>query len=243
MNLKNVLFVFVIFSSIFIVVENSNALETYVGIKINNLTDDPAAGCIGKTGTNGGGAFDYGPNGKIRAISSVLPNYPIYFEVTRDIDDTVIFAKNSTEDTDYIIGETIWLPGKIDIELGKTYRLMFDIDAIRVYLPLYNLQSFVPTETDNYWTAGELVGAYEYYFYDFFQNHCVGATTDKTTSNPGSVIMVAVNRTKLGHSCISGGMYDCDENGVIGSNMGYSYNYLGLHNSTVGNFKMSFQLI
>ncbi|MFW6008532.1 MAG: hypothetical protein ACOCP8_04625, partial [archaeon] len=125
-----------------------SSLQTYVGIKILNLTDDPSASCAGEDG--------YGYQGRIRGLSSILPDFPIYFELRDAVDDSLIWAGDSTEDADYKIGDIIQMPQLVDLTIGKEYKLFFDINAIRIYLPLESHNDFERTINDIYWTAGEI---------------------------------------------------------------------------------------
>jgi hypothetical protein len=136
---------------------NTNAVATYVGIYINNLTDDSANSCAGVSG--------YGQQGRIRAIAAILPAYPIYFNLSKVSDGSTVWAGDGTDDTDYTIGDTIYLPTSVDLTIAENYNLFFDIDALRIYLPLTTLGTFIASPDDNYYTIGSTAGTENSGFY------------------------------------------------------------------------------
>jgi len=191
----------------------NNAVMTYVGVKIINLTDDPSASCIGYFNSS----VDPYQQGRIRAISSVQPDYPIYFNLTYANNATQVWAGNDTADSDYTIGDTIYLPQAIDMQVGVDYNLFMDIDAIRFYLPLASYSSFEKTLDNNYWTAGIVGDKNSIYEYTYTStNICTinnmnnyATTTDVFLSN---------NRSLLNHSSI----YDYTKNNA------YHYGFMAI---------------
>lgn len=161
--IKKILAIISLLGLFLVSIQSASALQTYVGVKILNLTDDPAASCAGEAG--------YGSQGRIRAISSILPDYPIYFELRNVSDNSLIWSGDSTDDTDYEIGDVIQIPQLLDLTIGQDYKLFFDIDAIRIYLPLENYKYlssdpiWEATLDDNYWTAGK-IGSGDTYEYE-----------------------------------------------------------------------------
>lgn len=249
--MKYKLLLIAIFSIAFLTVniQDTYSLNTYVGIKILNLTDDPSASCAGEAG--------YGSQGRIRAISSIVGaeytnEFPIYFELRNASDNSLIWDGNSTEDTDYVIGETIYLPDLIQMYSGSNYNLFFDVDAIRINLPAESHEQTVTiywnaTDDDNYWTAGKVgVGIrdeiimrssgnvcsfFNFLYIDqlrgtFFisnnrsSNLISDCTTDSTNGNCGSEGLCGVYDT----------IYDFKSDGK----------YSNLHQSDVGNFNLAF---
>lgn len=157
--MKKIIFNILIISGLFFsIFPEIYSISTYVGLRIEDLRDDPTASCIGAS------TF-YGRMGRIKALSSIPPSYPIFMNLTKVIGNTQIWAgnivKNCTEDNldgqgcDYTIGDIIMIPDSVDLELNTNYNLFMDIDAIRIYLPLRNKDGFHATPDDNYWTAGQ----------------------------------------------------------------------------------------
>lgn len=133
------------------------ALETYVGIKIDRLEDAPGSSCVGEFNTT----VDPAQQGRIRALSSIVgpeyPNqYPFNFELTYASNGSVIWSGNSTQDTDYGINETIFLPESTNLTIGEDYILDFTFNAIRVYISVpssYEGETWKSTD-NNYWSIG-----------------------------------------------------------------------------------------
>ena len=98
--MKKLIGIIVILSLFIFSVSSSFALQTYVGIHIYNLTDDPAASCAGEAG--------YGDQGRISALSSILPDYPIYYEL-KNASGSMISSGNIS-DGDYHMSGTMYLP-------------------------------------------------------------------------------------------------------------------------------------
>lgn len=246
---KKLLFYLSLFGLILVTIQSSFALQTYIGIKILNLTDDPGVSCVGQFNT----AVDPLQQGRIRAISSIVGaeypiEYPIYFNLSKTSDGSTIWTGNSTDDTDYEIGDVIQIPGLVDLTSGVEYNLFFDIDAIKFYLPLENYNDFEATVDDLYWTVGKL-GSLNYY-----ENYVRGDPTTCTHSSESStfqsnLLFLSNSRNNsFENSCISDGThYNCDEEGLIGlyKYSGSSYSserYANLHTSTVGNFNIRFTM-
>lgn len=220
-------------------INNSNALPTYVGVQIKNMTDDPASSCANRD-TEG----DYGFQGRIRALSSILPHHPIHFELTYQANGSSVWTGDSTKDTDYTIGDVIFMPNSVELQTGVNYNLMFDIDAIRIYLPLPNYYVFTETINDEYWTAGKYGNAYsEYYAYSHTSNLCKynGASSTSYT------LLVSNKRQNLVHSCMSDNAhYNCDDFGFLGVSRSPTNDYRidakydNLYQDGVGNFNLIF---
>ena len=226
------------------------SLETYVGVKIENLTDDPSISCVGEFDASN----DPHNQGKIRAISSIVGNqysqeYPIYFELRRDSDNSLVWSGDSTEDTDYEVGDTIYLPQTVNLNSGTDYRLFMDVDAIRFYYPIESSDSneFERTQNNEYWFAG-LKGTGngdEYSVESAYGNHCEFRQYAKWGAHNN--IYFSNNRSSLNNSCAHDGIdNNCDEKGFMGTNennyydIGNEKKYNHLHNSTKGNFEILF---
>lgn len=246
---KKILLFMIVFISSFIIIPNTNALETYVGVKILNLTD--------QEGTYSSCAWDseiYGFQGRIRALSSVLPNYPIFFNLTYTINASAIGTWNSTQDTDYTIGDVIYIPEMVNLNIGEYYNLMFDIDAIRIYLDITsNPGSFTKTYDNEYWTSGYVgtSSTLEYYVKSA-STSCLGNSTLGAVQQ-ASLVFISNNRTNLMHTCMTDATtLNCDENGFTGlSNSSVDaylyynkagYLYQNLYENSIGNFYLTFQL-
>ncbi len=235
---KEIIFIFSIFILLFITIPDTNALSTYVGVKILDMKDDPSAHCI----NNGYG--DYGPQGRIRAISSVLPDYPIFFNLTKQSDGTQIWAGDSTKDSDYTIGDMFFLPSAVDLISGEDYNLMFDIDAIKIYLPLPDYISFKASDNDEYWTMGKINTDNEYCFR---QNHGCEFYTSIVGQFSNICILIASSRDQIDNSCSSDGT---DNNCRLTTNSfpvkKYDFNILdqydNLYQDDVGNFNLVFTI-
>ncbi len=237
---KRIISIFTIFILFILSIQSVSALNVYLGLEIITLTDDPANGCINHASAS------YGPQGRIRAISSILPSHPLYFNLTNQSNGAQIWAGDSTKDTDYGPGEIIFLPNPIDLQSGVTYNLMMDIDAIRVYLPLISFDSFVETSNDEYWTAGKLgiAGKIEPMVRSssctYLGTYSAYATTDTT-------IFYSSVRGNLIHSCMTDNInYNCDDYQYIPTAPGGDFNvnrkYDNLYQPTVGNFNMQFTM-
>lgn len=241
-KLKKSIFIFFIIIFSFNLV---NALNVYVGLEILTLEDDPTYSCINSA--NG----DYGPQGKIRAISSILPDHPLYFNLSKQSDGTTVWAGDGTKDTDYGPGEIIFLPNPIDLTSGETYNLMMDIDAIRIYLPLNTYSSsygtWSETTNDEYWTAGQVGAGGNCEFMARGRSSCAYSTTYQCYYGQSSLMFVGNYRGKLTNSCATDGTnYNCDQIGLIGMYRSSDWNfkiansYNNLYQPTVGNFNMQF---
>ena len=132
---------------IFAVSYHAYSLNTYVGVNLVNLSDDPTSSCSGESG--------YGSQGRIRALSSILPNYPIYMEIRNSTDSSVLHSGN-VSDGDYHQGEAFYFPTQVDLIPGETYEIFFDVDAIKVYLNTTNWVNSRRTADDLYWTVGDV---------------------------------------------------------------------------------------
>jgi len=249
--MKKVLIVISIIGLFLFSIQSSLALSTYVGVKILNLTDDPTASCSGQYTVD----VDPYQQGRIRAISSILPDYPIYFNLSYSSNGSTVWAGNSNEDIDYTINDIIYLPNTIDMQTGIDYKLFLDIDAIRIYLPLPNINSFQATLDDNYWTIGLDGTTGEGEDIALSQaNSCFYSGS----GNHGSIIyrFIANNRSILSTYCESDGIpNNCDNIGKIGiiersSGACCAYNanqdfysfekYNDLYTSNVGNINFAF---
>ena len=240
--LKKLISIIVLLGLFLLGIQSAYALETYVGVRILNLTDDPSASCAGQAG--------YGEHGRIRAISSILPDFPIYFELRHALNESIVWSGNSVEDTDYTIGEVMWMPSTVDLSIGGNYTLFFDVDAIRIYLPLVNYGSFVATPDNNYWTAGRVgVGgsANSEYMQSSGSNNCAQGSTSSSWSSGLFFVSNDRDPAKLNHPCMTDSTtLNCHTQGIMGiSNSGTSNfrtygRYNNLLNSNVGNFYLSF---
>ena len=226
---------FLILFLFFVFVESSFALETYIGIQINNLTDDPAHSCVGEPG--------YPASGRIQAISSILPTYPLYFNLSYYSNGSTIWSGNSIFDQDYEIGDTIYVPQAFNLSSGESYKIMMDIDAIRIFLPMTNANGFTKTGDNNYWTAG-YVGTGSDYEYQTQSSNCA-FTINQLYGNPTLLFFSSKNRAVLSSSCYSVDYitYNCLPAGFIGI-AGGQFRIDGLYNnmylSNVGNVDFYF---
>lgn len=248
---KRFIFIFSIFILFFTLVQNTNALPVYVGIKILNMTDDSASSCINAAGG------DYSSTGRIRALSSILPWYPIYFNLTNQSNGATIWSGDSTKDTDYAIGDIIYLPNAIDLISGTNYNLFFDIDAIRIYLPLQDYTdggsiSWTATNNDEYWTAGYRGtdgGTFELFVRS---NDNVCSFFMYLSRRPNEVFFIKNSRGVLTHSCMGDFFsHNCDEQGFISIDYASTestrdfkidskYGYL--YQPNTGNFNIAFTM-
>jgi len=163
------------------------ALNTYVGVKILNLTDRTDLGapynCINESGTNAnGGVYDYGTQGRIRGFSSIVGvdkevEYPIFFNLTYKNNGTEIWSGNSTDDTDYGVGDIIQIPQLVDLTIGEDYNFAFDVDVYKIYLDLESDGKFEAKVDDIYWTSG-YVGINAYKEYDQISSGCGYLSTE-----------------------------------------------------------------
>ena len=69
--IKKLIGIFALIGILLFSIQSSFALQTYVGVKIINMTDDPAASCVGAYAVG----VDPFQQGRIRALSSILPNF------------------------------------------------------------------------------------------------------------------------------------------------------------------------
>jgi len=230
---------FLILFLFFVFVESSFALETYIGIQINNLTDDPAHSCVGEPG--------YPASGRIQAISSILPTYPLYFNLSYYSNGSTIWSGNSIFDQDYEIGDTIYLPQAFNLSSGESYKIMIDIDAIRVYLSMVDGWGFTTSSDNNYWTAGHMGTTSVNSQRPVASNSCI-SSGNSNTNWKNTLFFISKNRATLLDSCMSSGVAsDCEVKGFIGidkTDTIYDFkidtSYNNLHLSTVGNFVFNF---
>ena len=143
--IKKLISIIVLLGLFLLGIQSAYALETYVGIQILNLTDDPTASCAGFTG--------YGEQGRIRALSSIQPDFPIYFEL-RHMNGSVIWAGNDTEDRDYAVNDVMYLPSTVNLDLGEDYRVYMNVNALRIFLLTWSEFSSFSTDDNTYWTIG-----------------------------------------------------------------------------------------
>ena len=167
----------------------------------------------------------------------------------------VLWFGNSTENIDYNIGSTIFLPQLIDMSSGSDYTLFMDIDAIRIYLPLITMNSFEETIDDNYWTIGKMGSGATSEDYSYSNNDlCTGASLVNMPQRCASFV-TNDRASNFSHSCIDDGISNnCDENNLLGiyskddfcSGMSSSYKiygkYADLYTSSVGNINIAFTM-
>lgn len=233
-----------LFGFVLIITMNSDsyALATYVGIEIINLTDDSAHSCAGEAG--------YGDAGRIRALSSILPDYPIYFNLTKT-DGTGVWDGNITKDCvgdgsgcDYAVGDIIRIPDTVNLIDGEDYKLFVDIDAIRIYLPLVDHNGFTATDDDNYWTVGKKGTDGEYYLRS--DSGCSFSTT--TGAAYPNLFFISSSRNNDYLTCpVNSNPYDCQNSNMMAIKRDSSVDdfnidnlYDNLHTSSVGNFEFIF---
>ncbi|MCA9495665.1 MAG: hypothetical protein KC589_01880, partial [Nanoarchaeota archaeon] len=218
----------------------SYALNTYVGIKIINLTDDSADSCMNET--------EYGGQGRIRAFSSILPSYPIFYNLTNTTNGEEIWAGNSTEDIDYMVGDTMFLPVSVDLDYGQNYNLFFDIDAIRVYI---NAGTHSAKSVDNnYWTVGVYGGNINNE--DIIRSNVDGCGySTKTYDDKSKAWYMAKYRTgdiADSANCRNGASTACAGNNLVAVSRGgwptqdfnVNYKYDNLYQASKGNFQFGF---
>jgi hypothetical protein len=221
--MKKYFILIILILSLTIIINDTSAVNVYVGVTINNLTDNPAAGCAGETG--------YGSQGRIRAIAAILPSYPIYFNLSKVDDGSTIWSGDGTDDTDYTIGDTMYLPESVDLTIGEDYNLFFDIDAIRVYLPLKTYGSFTKTIDDNYYITGEYNSGTAGYWQKSADSTCA----------PGGSITYVTGSLKVFNSRTIGTFSRITTNAdIYDFKIGTQYN--NLHTSSVGNFNIGFTI-
>lgn len=241
--IKKIIGILLGFILFFITMQSSFALETYVGFEILNLEDDPTASCVGEEG--------YGDQGRIRAISSMPPDFPIYFQLTYASNGTVVWSGDSVEDTDYTIGDIVFLPEKVNLTIGETYKLFFDVDVIRIYLPVPTYSGFTATPDGNYWTAGTVgtnTGIEDVFASS--SNGCgyntiISAYAYQTIS---FFISNVRDSSKLVHACMSdSNSRTCDDEGIMAllnsdstSDFRINAKYNNLRYSHIGNFVLYF---
>ncbi|MCA9495663.1 MAG: hypothetical protein KC589_01870 [Nanoarchaeota archaeon] len=234
----NCIFLFVLI--FFICLNSSYALNTYVGVEIVNLTDQNGSSCSGVSG--------YGSQGRIRAFSSILPSYPIFYNLTNTTSGEEIWAGDSTEDTDYTIGDVMFLPVSVDLVSGQNYTLFFDIDAIRVYI---NAGSHSAKSADNnYWTVGRYGG-------NINNENIVRSNADDCTyanlawsDKAYAMYMVGDRNGDIADSanCRNGASSACAGNGLLSvartgwptQDFNINSKYDNLYQSTKGNFQFGF---
>lgn len=225
-------------------IQTTFALQTYVGVKILNLSDDPASSCAGQY-TVGVDPFQ---QGRIRAISSILPNYPIYYEL-KNASGTIIYSGNIS-DGDYTFNDTFYLPSPVDLSSGANYSLFLDIDAIRIYLPIPTYNTFTETADDNYWTAGYRRNlATQQYSYASTATLCSYGSIRTDFSTGWYNIFITNNRNQVMVGVVCGTNY-CELNNY--NLMGMSLTsqtpedfrmdekYAYLYQSNVGNIQLAF---
>lgn len=237
---KIILYSTLFISTLFLSINLAYSLPTYIGIEILNMTDDPASSCANADA-------NYGPQGRIRALSSILPNYPIFFNLTNSSGE--VWSGNATKDTDYTIGDIIYMPYPINsLNSGEMYTLMFDIDAIRIYLPLEDVSSgevWSANANDEYWTLGKKGSSPNYEIIMSVSNYgCLPPNIYYHSDSPNDNNFYFSNRTNINSSCMDDSTsYNCDELGAIMLN-DYSFNmdkkYNNLYQPTVGNFYLNF---
>jgi len=251
--------IFVLFGIFFVSLQSVSALNTYIGVKILNLTDDPAVNCAGlSTGdvdnplTTNFNETAYDFRGRIRSISSILPEYPVYFELSRVNDSTMIWSGNGTDDTDYEIGDIMYIPQTVDLDIGVDYKLFFDVDAIRMYLPLVNYGVFEATQNDNYWTIGKIGTGSNSYEYTYLSNVNGCTYGSNVASLEYSVMFITNNRSTNNFisACMTDNVAYCNFPDVraINNDRGthsskdfrINKKYENLYTSSVGNFQIQF---
>ena len=232
--MKKLFVFFVLFLSL---VSYGYSLNTYVGVKIIDLKDDPSNSCASESG--------YNSQGRIQALSSILPDYPIYMEI-RNLSGTPLYSGN-VSDNDYVIGDTIFFPNEIDLTIGENYSVFFDVDAIRFFLnlpPTHSMYSgpiFTRNLDNNYWSIGNkftLVGDSN------------GKTIESDTSGCqferswgwGPNVNHYKNRSMVGNTSCT--MYDCFKTLDYSSDNSKSFRINGLYSNiyqpTIGNFNVGF---
>lgn len=230
--IKKLLFISLLFSFVNV----AFAMPTYVGIHIQNLTDDPAtSSCIGVSG--------YGDQGRIRALSS-YPEHgmPLYFELSYVSNSSIIWAGNSTVNVDYHRGETIYLPQEFTLTPGVDYKIFMDVDMVKIYfraLPTTTWRATDRTPDNIYWTSGlrftSISGDDR-----IFPNSCTGSIVSGTTVRP---TFIAVNPSIAANlSCTVSTCGNVGNEGFLvrdGSSH-LSTTYRNLHLPNVGNFEFFF---
>lgn len=255
------LFIVLGFLSIFLFIFSSDcfALPTYVGLRIEDLKDDPAASC---SDSDDG---DYGRMGRIRALSSIPPSFPIFMNLTKVSDGSQIWAGDIVENCsaqgldgqgcDYTIGDVIMIPDSVSLDLGVNYNIFMDIDAIRIYLPLpdENTDSscddgWIGTADDEYWTAGQQRSVQSGCY---FWSDDVGGDDCKYLGRGGAgydmFYISNIRTTDLTHSCATdSSAYNCDSYNLMGikqqdgDDFQIKDQYDNLYDSTHGNFLFGF---
>jgi hypothetical protein len=238
---KFIIYIFGLLFGCLFVIQSSFALDTYVGIEIMNLTDDS----IDTSNSCNNQAGGYGSQGRMRALSSILPDYPIYFSLTYDSNGSIVWQGNSTDDGDFIIGDTMYLPNLVNMQSGVDYRLIFDIDAIRIYLPLVDFESFEKSVDDNYWTVGEFGGS-SYQERAILSSSCSYSTTLSAWTGVNYGTWVSNNRVNLSSDCNTDSIaHNCDELGLMaigrgGNSFKINGQYTDLYQPTIGIFEFVF---
>jgi hypothetical protein len=220
--MKKYFAIFILISILILSMQQSNAVPAYVGVKIDNLTDDSAHSCAGESG--------YGSQGRIRAIAAILPTYPIYFNLSRTSDGATIWSGDGIEDTDYTIGDTIYIPDSIDLTIGEEYNFFFDIDAIKVYLPLRTYGSFTKTDNDTYYING-IYGSSAGYWQ---KSNADGCNDGGSISYVTGSLNIYNSRALTTSSKIT----------TNGGNLDFRINeqYYGLNTAAIGNFNFAFTM-
>ena len=127
--------------------------------------------------------------------------------------------------------------------------MFFDFDAVRLYLPLSNVGSFVATIDDNYWGVGKKGDNINWeYFAKSSSNTCTYSLSSSTSCS--RLYFYANNRSiDLEHSCMTDGIaQNCDDVGLIGLDyftdplLDFNVNdkYNNLYQPTVGNVNLAF---
>ena len=217
---------------------NAYSIMTYVGVEILDLKDDPAHSCAGETG--------YGSQGRIRAISSIVGHHPLYFNLSKTSDGSTVWSGDGTENVDYTIGDTIYLPTAVDLTVSETYNFFFDIDAIRIYVPMTSDGGvFTRTADNNYWTAG---GVYSSAFDERGMSSQSGTCLPNSNYLLYPITMIYSNTRDrslldtcytdgLTGNCVARGLY-----GVLAGNNDFKtdYQYDYLYQPDVGNVNIAF---
>jgi hypothetical protein len=227
------IFLLGIFLSCFLFLfQSSYSLNTYVGVKILNLTDDPANSCSGEIG--------YGFQGRIRALSSILPNFPIYMEIKNSSGSVI--ASGNVADSDYTIGDVMYFPTQVDLTVGADYTIFFDVDAIRIYLPLQDAGNVKSTVDNNYWTAGYRFtgscsgGGGEASYTSSGCNYVGGSSTGCSVFNSKEIY--SVNRS---YDLTDPSPHSNYQLFALGSQFNINSQYYNLYQPTVGNFNIGFR--
>mgnify|MGYP001413992743 CR=1 FL=1 len=225
---------FILLALLFLtLISTGYSLQTYVGVKIVDLKDDSLSSCAGES--------SYGSSGRIRALSSILPNFPIYMEVKNSSNDVI--ATGNVADSDYAIGDVMYFPTELNLTIGADYLIFFDIDAIRVYLDLNSWSNSRKSTDNNYYTIGDVGsscsggGGFNYVNSDSACGFTNGATKGCSYS---SHMGFSKNRADSYLSWSSS--FGSELFGVGPNDFNIDSKYLNLAASTNGNFNIGFKL-